>query len=149
MVNLQNAQKQKKECICCYSQFHHSSSWCVSSSFSLFSLYVYSPNIYSCIFCFSSYRHKKFSILLNHLIKAILMVAKHSTALSTIKSASRVVEMIKNLPEVQETWVQSLRWEDPLEKGMATHSSTLAWRIPWTEEPGGLQSMGWQRVRHD
>ena len=77
------------------------------------------------------------------------MVAKHSTALSTIKSASRVVEMIKNLPEVQETWVQSLRWEDPLEKGMATHSSTLAWRIPWTEEPGGLQSMGWQRVRHD
>ena len=52
------------------------------------------------------------------------MVAKHSTALSTIKSASRVVEMIKNLPEVQETWVQSLRWEDPLEKGMATHSSS-------------------------
>ena len=61
----------------------------------------------------------------------ILMVAKHSTALSTIKSASRVVEMIKNLPEVQETWVQSLRWEDPLEKGTATHPSILAWRIPW------------------
>ena len=58
------------------------------------------------------------------------MVAKHSTALSTIKSASRGVEMIKNLPEVQETWVQSLRWEDPLEKGMATHSSILGWRIP-------------------
>ena len=77
------------------------------------------------------------------------MVAKHSTALSTINLASWVVEMIKNLPEVQETWVQSLDWEDPLEKGMATHSSTLAWRIPWTEESGGLQSMGWQRVRHD
>ena len=77
------------------------------------------------------------------------MVAKHSTALSTIKSASWVVEMVKNLPEVQETWVQSLGWEDPLEKGMATHSSTLAWRSPWTEDPGGLLSMGWQRVRQD
>ena len=49
----------------------------------------------------------------------------------------------------QETWVQFLGWEDPLEEGMATHSSILAWRIPWTEEPGGLQFMGLQRVRHD
>ena len=49
---------------------------------------------------------------------------------------------------MQETRVRSLGWEDPLEKGMATHSSILAWRIPWTEEPGGLQSMGLQRVRH-
>ena len=58
-------------------------------------------------------------------------------------------QMVKNLPAVQETWVQSLGWEDPLEKGIATHSSILAWRIPWTEEPGGLQSMGSQRVRYD
>ena len=50
--------------------------------------------------------------------------------------------MIKNMPAMQETWVQSLGWEDALEKGMATHSSILAWRIPWTEEPGRLQSMG-------
>ena len=50
---------------------------------------------------------------------------------------------------MQETWVQSLGWEDPLEKGMATHSSFLTWGIPWTEEPGGLQSMGLQRVGHD
>ena len=57
--------------------------------------------------------------------------------------------MVKNLPAVQETWVQSLGQEDPLEKGMATHSSILAWRIPWTEEPRGLQSTGYQRVRHD
>ena len=57
--------------------------------------------------------------------------------------------MVKNLPAMQETWVQSLGWEDPLEKGMATHSSILAWRIPWTEEPGGLQSMALQRVGHD
>ena len=57
--------------------------------------------------------------------------------------------MVKNLPAMQETWVQALGWEDPLEKGMAMHSSILAWRIPWTEEPGGLQSMALQRVRHD
>ena len=56
--------------------------------------------------------------------------------------------MVKHLPAMQETWVQSLGREDPLEKEMATHSSILAWRILWTEEPGGLQSMGLQRVRH-
>ena len=59
-----------------------------------------------------------------------------------------MAQMVKNLPAIQETWVRSLIWEDPLEKGMATHSSILAWRIPWTEEPGRLQSMGLQRVRH-
>ena len=56
---------------------------------------------------------------------------------------------VKNLPAVQETWVGSLGQEDSLEKEMATHSIILAWEIPWTEEPGGLQSMGSQRVRHD
>ena len=55
----------------------------------------------------------------------------------------------KRLPAMQETWVRSLSREDPLEKEMATHSSTLAWKIPWTEEPGRLQSMGSQRVGHD
>ena len=55
----------------------------------------------------------------------------------------------KNLPAIRETGVQSLGQEDPLEKGMATHSSILAWEIPWTEEPGGLQSMGLQGVGHD
>ena len=53
------------------------------------------------------------------------------------------------MQEMKETWVQSLGWEDPLEEEMAIHSSVLAWKIPWTEEPGGLQSMGSQRVRHD
>ena len=57
--------------------------------------------------------------------------------------------VVKNLPAMQETQVQSLGQEDPLEKEMATHSRILAWRIPWTEEPGGLQSMGSQRVGHD
>ena len=56
---------------------------------------------------------------------------------------------VENPPAIQETWVQSLGWEDTLEKQMATHSSILAWRIPWTEEPGDLLSMGLQRVRHD
>ena len=59
--------------------------------------------------------------------------------------ASLVAKMVKNLPAMQETWVQSLGWKDTLEKGMATHSCILAWRIPETEEPGGLQSMGLQR----
>ena len=57
--------------------------------------------------------------------------------------------MVKRLPAMWETWVQSLGWEDPLEKEMATHSSILAWKIPWIEEPGGLQSMDSQRVGHD
>ena len=58
-----------------------------------------------------------------------------------------MAQTVKNPPAMRETWVQSLGWEDPLEEGMATHSSILAWRIPWTEEPGRLQSMGSQRVR--
>ena len=57
--------------------------------------------------------------------------------------------MVKNMPAMWETWVQFLGWEDPLEKGMATHSSIPSWRIPWIDEPGGLQSMVSQRVRHD
>ena len=57
--------------------------------------------------------------------------------------------MVKNLPAMQETSVSSLDWEDPLEKRMATHSSILAWRIPWKEEPGGLQSIDSHRVGHD
>ena len=63
--------------------------------------------------------------------------------------ASLVAQTVKNSPAMRETWVHSLNWEDPLEEGMATHSSILAWRIPWTEKPGGLQSTGLQRVGHD
>ena len=59
-----------------------------------------------------------------------------------------VAQTVKNLPAMQETWVQSLGWEDPLQKGMAAHSSILAWRIPRIEGPGGLYSMGLQRVGH-
>ena len=60
-----------------------------------------------------------------------------------------MAQMVKNLSEMQETQVQSLGWEDPLEEGIATHSSILAWRIPWAEEAGGLQSTGSKRVRQD
>ena len=60
-----------------------------------------------------------------------------------------MAQIVKNLPAMQETWVPSLGQDDPLEKGMATHSNIFDWRIPWTEEPGGLQSMGSKKVRHD
>ena len=63
--------------------------------------------------------------------------------------ASLVAQMVKRLSTVWETWVRALGWEDPLEKEMATHSRTIAWKIPWTEEPGRLQAMGSQRVGHD
>ena len=63
--------------------------------------------------------------------------------------APLVAQMVKNPPAMQETWVWSLGWEEPPEEGMTTHSCILAWRIPWTEGPGGLQSMGSQRVRHN
>ena len=66
-----------------------------------------------------------------------------------IDPASLVAQRLKHLPAKRETWVRSLGWEDPLEKEMATHSSILAWRIPWKEEPGGLQSKGLQRVGHN
>ena len=67
----------------------------------------------------------------------------------TVEQASMVAQKVKNLPAMQETGVRSLGWEDPLEKGLSIHSSILVWKIPWTEEPGGLQSMGSQRVGHD
>ena len=67
----------------------------------------------------------------------------------TSEWATLVAQTVKNPPAVQEAWVQSLGWEDPPEEGMATHSSILAWRIPMTQEPGRLQSMGSQRVGHD
>ena len=66
-----------------------------------------------------------------------------------VRRASLVAQMVKRLPAMRQTWVQSLGLEDPLEEDMATHSSTLAWKIPWMEESGSLQSMGSQRIRQD
>ena len=78
-----------------------------------------------------------------HLTQARMAVIKKST------STSLVAQMVKHLSTMRETRVRALGWEDPLEKEMAIHSSTVAWKIPWTEEPGRLQSMGSQRVGHD
>ena len=75
------------------------------------------------------------------------MIHDHQSG-SCVLVHTLVPHMVKNLPAMRETWVQSLDWEDALEKENATHSSILAWRIPSTEEPGGLQSMGSQRVGH-
>ena len=112
-------------------------------------------------FLFPFYRENKRVVILNDLsqvtqlengrARILTQVNLCIVFLSTIHTtwASLVVQMVKNLPAVLETQVRSLGQEDPVEKGMATHSSILAWRIPWTEEPGGLQPMGWQRVRHD
>ena len=75
-----------------------------------------------------------------------LVVAESWTRLD---ASSLVAQLVKSLPVVRETWVLSLGREDPLEKEMASHSSVLAWRIPWMEEPGGLQSTGSQRVGHN
>ena len=77
----------------------------------------------------------------------IVKFLKHD--LTWLYSASLVAQTVKRLPTMRETQVPSLGQEDPLEKEMVTHCSTLAWKIPWTEEPGRLQSMGSQRVRHD
>ena len=71
------------------------------------------------------------------------------TNLDSILWAYLLAQTVKHLPTMQDTRVQSLGWEDPLEKEMATHTSILAWKIPWTEDPGRLQSMGLQRVRYD
>ena len=78
-----------------------------------------------------------------------LCVPCGTLSLSPVRRASSASQMVTNLPAVWETWVRSLDWEDPLKKGMGTHSSILAWRIQWVEEPDRLQSMGLQRVRHN
>ena len=77
------------------------------------------------------------------------MAIMKNWAFDTQLGTSLVVQTVKRLLAMWETWLQSLGQEDPLEKEMPTHSSTLAWKIPWTEEPGRLQSMGLQRVGHD
>ena len=76
------------------------------------------------------------------------MMCLQQFQLTSFVQTSLVAQTVKNLPAMQETWIHSLSREDPREKGMATHSSILAWRIPWTEEPGRLQSRGSQTVGH-
>ena len=87
-------------------------------------------------------------VVLSHPVAGILLQQPRNCH-ALLHWTSLVAQMVKRLPIVRETWVQSLGWEDLLEKEMATHSSTLAWKTPWTEGPGRLQSLGLQRVRHD
>ena len=83
-------------------------------------------------------------------IKEVEKEIKHKYLAAFIMvQVSLVAQMVKSVPAMQETWVQSLGWEDPLEEEMAIHSSILVWKIPWMEEPGRLQSMGSQRVGHN
>ena len=101
---------------------------------------IHGPNIpgsYAILFCTAS----DFTSITSHI--------HNWTLFSLCLWASLVAQMVKCLPAMQETWVRSPGWEYPLKKEMATHSSTLAWKILWMEEPGRLQSMGLQRIRHD
>ena len=92
----------------------------------------------------------RFPVKSNFYLDAILSFLNNDNyKAKNLAKLSLVAQMVKNLPAMQETWVHSLGWEDPLEEEMATQSSTLAWKIPWTEEPRRLQSMGSQRVGHD
>ena len=107
-----------------------------------------------CYFCALTF--VRFSLSIAFLL--ILLKAQYSTYILKIRLfnlsyfnrvASWVTQLVKNPPAMQKTWVQSLDWEDSLEKGMVSDSSSLAWGFPWTKETGRLQSMGAQRVRHD
>ena len=88
-------------------------------------------------------------MLITHLCLVATILNGDDIKITIITEISPVAQTLKRLPAMRETWVLFLGPEDPLEKEMETHSSILAWRILWTEEPGGLQSMGSQRVRHD
>ena len=81
-------------------------------------------------------------------LKSLYQVSESDLTLPSL-GASLVAQMVKNPPAMLETWVRSLGWEDSLEEEMATHSRILAWRIPWIEEPGGLQYIGLKKVGHD
>ena len=89
------------------------------------------------------------SVSVAHFVSILSGCIIAARALYHLSQDFPVAQTVKNLPVMQETWVLSLGWEIPLEKGMAIHSSILAWRIPWTEEPDGLQSMGSQIVGHN
>ena len=91
----------------------------------------------------------QFQICLFSVFYSFLLKKQKSKKLLFCIGYSLVAQMIKNPPAMRESWVKSLGWEDPLEKGMATHSTLLAQRIPWTKEDGGLQSMGSQRITQD
>ena len=130
---------------------------CLFSSFSHFLIGLFVFLILSCMSCLYMLEINplsvvSFAIIFSHskgCLFTLLIVSFALQKLLSLIRASLVAQRLKHLPAMQETHVQSLDREDPLEKEMATHFSILAWRIPWTEEPGRLQSMGSQKVRHD
>ena len=111
---------------------------------------IWAPTVYQTLFYIhgeTAFRQEVTPLALKKL--AFKRIIKHFLDASLWPQAPLVAQMVKNPPSVREIWIRSLGWEDPLEEGMETHSSILAWTIPWTEEPGKLQSMGSQRVRYD
>ena len=117
--------------------------WYVIKLFLTLSLF-YSINFYCIIYCFIYFFFKLWSLSTEASYHLFFFLRKYMYLW-----ASLVAQRVKNPPAMQDTWVRSLGREDPLEKGMATHFSFLTWRMPWTEEPSRLQSMGLQKVRHD
>ena len=111
---------------------------------------IWVPSVYQTLFYIlreTAFRQEVTPLALKKL--AFKRIVKHFLDAALWPRASLVAQTVKNLPSMREIWVRSLGWKDPLEEGMETHSSILAWRIPWTEEPGKLQSMESQRVRYD
>ena len=114
--------------------------------------FINSMFAFCCCYCFKEHLANHFEMSNPLYLKVRWRINGHSKASLYVLPEGRtslVAQMVKHLPTVRETWVQSLGQEDLLEKKMATHSSILAWRIPWTEEHGRLQSIGSQRVRHN
>ena len=115
-------------------------------------VYIY---IYICVYIFVAHKNMFvfFCTFLNVLYSSLFDREKplwfSNITVAKGERASLVAQRVKDLPAMQETWVWFLGWEDPLEKEIVTHSSILAWKIPWREEPGRLQSLGSQRVRHN
>ena len=104
-----------------------------------------------CVHTYSPLRHALPHWVLKYMCTWLIHLSLNAISSAETRGVylSMVAQSVKNPPAIRETWVWSLGWEDLLEKGMATHSSMLAWKIPWTDEPGRLQSMGSQRVGHD
>ena len=109
---------------------------------------IFLPFIW-CTESFITFAGHTFQVSLVRSVIRTILHCIHRVGFVCVCVCARVCVFVYVCVYLQETWVQSLGWEDPLEKGMVTHSSILAWEIPWTEEPGRLQSMGSQRVRHD
>ena len=99
--------------------------------------------------CVITYLHSSFFVILHSVLRVLWIINKLFIDDDITYQNVPAAQTVKNLPAMQETRVRSLGWEVPLKKGMAIHSSILAWRIPWTEKPGRLQSLGLQRVRHN